>query len=57
MLFRSTTAESRDDGKTWNQTGKIEGKLPQKLQVGVVAVNATKLKAEVIFESFEVKQK
>jgi hypothetical protein len=52
-----TTEESRDNGKTWNRTGKIEGQMPAKLQVGAVAVNATKLKAEVIFESFGVKQK
>jgi hypothetical protein len=52
-----TTEESRDGGKTWNRTGRIEGIVPGKLQVGVVAVNATKLKAEVMFEGFVVKSK
>jgi len=52
-----TSSESRDGGKTWQPTGKIEGKLAKELQVGVVAVNATKRKAEIIFDSFEVTQK
>ena len=53
-LARALGVGRSDDGKTWQQTGKIEGKMPTKLNVGVVGVNATKLKAEVVFEGFKI---
>ena len=49
-----TTWESRDDGKTWNKMTEADLKLPETVNVGVVAFNSLKAKMEVHCESLTI---
>jgi regulation of enolase protein 1 (concanavalin A-like superfamily) len=47
-------AVSQDDGKSWHAFAEQDARLPEKVKVGVAAINATTEPFTATFEKFEV---